>query len=187
MDLDSVCKSAEIKMSKSVDMLKSNLAKIRTGRAHTGILDHIKIDYYGSPSLITKIANVSLTDSRTISVTPYEKNMLSSIEKAIRESDLGLNPISMGGNSIKVPMPPLTEERRKDLVKISKSEGEESKIAIRNIRRECNEVVKKMLKEKEISENDERRVQDSIQKITDIKISEIDRIITQKESEIMVI
>ncbi|AGF46877.1 ribosome recycling factor [Candidatus Kinetoplastibacterium desouzaii TCC079E] len=186
MVIDNIYNSAELKMSKSVEVLKLNLAKIRTGRAHTGILDHIKIDYYGTPSLISQVANVSLIDARTISVTPYEKNMLGHIEKSIRESDLGLNPIPMG-DTIRVPMPVLTEERRRDLVKISKSEGEETKIAVRNIRRECNDLVKRMLKEKEISENEERKIQDSIQKVTDSKISEIDKMISHKESEIMII
>lgn len=186
MNIDEIRRSIEVKMSKSVDVLVSNLSKIRTGRAHIGILDHISVDYYGSITLINKIANVNLLDARNIQIVPYEKNMINIIEKAIRESDLGLNPISFG-DSIKVPMPPLTEERRKNLVKVVKAEGEETKVAIRNIRREANDLLKKMVKDKEISEDDEKRSQEYIQKITDQKIILIGQIISKKETEVMAI
>ncbi|AGF48322.1 ribosome recycling factor [Candidatus Kinetoplastibacterium oncopeltii TCC290E] len=186
MNIDEIRLSIESKMSKSVDVLVSNLAKIRTGRAHVGILDHISVDYYGSSTSINKIANVNLLDARNIQVVPYEKKMINVIDKAIRESDLGLNPISFG-DSIKVPMPPLTEERRKNLVKVVKSEGEETKVAVRNIRREANDLLKKMVKDKDISEDDEKRSQESIQKITDHNIVLIGQIISKKETEIMAI
>lgn len=178
--------SVEARMAKSIDTLKTNLAKIRTGRAHTGILDHVQVDYYGSPVPISQVANVNLTDARTISVQPYEKQMASVIEKAIRESDLGLNPMSMG-DSIRVPMPALTEERRRDLAKVVKGEGEDAKVAIRNLRREANESLKKLVKDKTISEDDERRAQDDVQKLTDRNVADIDKVIAQKEAEIMTV
>ncbi|AIT28109.1 ribosome recycling factor [Bordetella holmesii 70147] len=173
-------------MSKSLDTLKTNLAKIRTGRAHTGILDHVQVEYYGSPVPVGQVANVNLIDARTISVQPYEKHMGSAIEKAIRDSDLGLNPVSMG-DSIRVPMPALTEERRRDLTKVVRSEGEDAKVAIRNLRREANEGLKKLVKDKEISEDDERRAQDDVQKLTDRAVADIDKMVTQKEAEIMTV
>jgi ribosome recycling factor len=173
-------------MAKSLDTLKTNLAKIRTGRAHTGILDHVQVEYYGSPVPISQVGNVNLIDARTISVQPYEKSMAAAIEKAIRESDLGLNPMSMG-DSIRVPMPALTEERRRDLTKVVRSEGEDAKVAVRNLRREANEGLKKLVKDKEISEDDERRAQDDVQKLTDRSVADIDKMVTQKEAEIMTV
>jgi ribosome recycling factor len=186
MSVAEVRKSAETRMAKSLETLKVNLSKIRTGRAHTGILDHVQVDYYGSPVPVSQVANVNLVDARTISVQPYEKHMGSVIEKAIRESDLGLNPISMG-DSIRVPMPALTEERRRDLTKVVKSEGEDAKVAIRNIRREANDTFKKLVKDKEISEDDERRAQDDVQKLTDRNVADIDKMVVTKEAEIMTV
>jgi ribosome recycling factor len=186
MTVTEIRSSVEARMAKSIDTLKTNLAKIRTGRAHTGILDHVQVDYYGSPVPISQVANVNLTDARTISVQPYEKQMASVIEKAIRDSDLGLNPMSMG-DSIRVPMPALTEERRRDLAKVVKGEGEDAKMAIRNLRREANESLKKLVKDKTISEDDERRSQDDVQKLTDRNVADIDKAIAQKEAEIMTV
>ncbi|WP_144641480.1 ribosome recycling factor [Bordetella genomosp. 13] len=179
-------KSAETRMTKSLETLKTNLAKIRTGRAHTGILDHVQVEYYGSPVPVGQVANVNLVDARTISVQPYEKNMAGPIEKAIRESDLGLNPVALG-DSIRVPMPALTEERRRDLTKVVKSEGEDAKVAVRNLRREANETLKKLVKDKTISEDDERRGQDDVQKLTDRFVADIDKMVAQKEAEIMTV
>jgi ribosome recycling factor len=173
-------------MGKSLETLKANLAKIRTGRAHTGILDHVQVEYYGSPVPISQVANVTLMDARTLSVSVWEKNLGAAVEKAIRDSDLGLNPVGMG-DSIRVPMPALTEERRRDLNKVVKSEGEDAKIAIRNLRRDANEAFKKLVKEKEVSEDDERRAQDIVQKLTDRCVVEIDKMIVQKEAEIMTV
>lgn len=186
MSVAEIRKSAEARMVKSLDTLKTNLAKIRTGRAHTGILDHVQVEYYGSPVPISQVGNVNLIDARTISVQPYEKSMAAAIEKAIRESDLGLNPMSMG-DSIRVPMPALTEERRRDLTKVVRSEGEDAKVAVRNLRREANEGLKKLVKDKEISEDDERRAQDDVQKLTDRSVADIDKMVTQKEAEIMTV
>ncbi|SAI02450.1 ribosome recycling factor [Bordetella ansorpii] len=179
-------KSAESRMTKSLETLKTNLAKIRTGRAHTGILDHVHVEYYGSPVPVGQVANVNLVDARTISVQPYEKHMAGPIEKAIRESDLGLNPVALGDN-IRVPMPALTEERRRDLTKVVKSEGEDAKVAVRNLRREANETLKKLVKDKAISEDDERRGQDDVQKLTDRFVADIDKMVAQKEAEIMTV
>jgi len=162
------------------------LAKIRTGRAHPGILDHVQVEYYGSPVPISQVANVNLMDARTLSVQVWEKNMAGAVEKAIRDSDLGLNPIGMG-DSIRVPMPALTEERRRDLNKVVKSEGEDAKIAVRNLRRDSNDSFKKLVKEKEISEDDERRAQEVVQKLTDRCVVEIDKMVTQKEAEILTV
>lgn len=186
MSAAEIRKSAEARMAKSLDTLKTSLAKIRTGRAHTGILDHVQVEYYGSPVPISQVGNVNLVDARTISVQPYEKTMAAAIEKAIRESDLGLNPMSMG-DTIRVPMPALTEERRRDLTKVVRSEGEDAKVAVRNLRREANEALKKLVKDKEISEDDERRSQDDVQKLTDRSVVEIDKMVTQKEAEIMTV
>jgi ribosome recycling factor len=186
MSVAEIRKSAESRMGKSIETLKSNLAKIRTGRAHTGILDHVQVEYYGSPVPVSQVANINLVDARTISVQPYEKQMAGPIEKAIRESDLGLNPVSMG-ETIRVPMPALTEERRRDLTKVVKSEGEDAKIAVRNLRRDANDALKKLVKDKSISEDDERRAQDDVQKLTDRYVSDIDKMITQKEAEIMTV
>lgn len=186
MSVADIKKSAESRMSKSIDTLKTNLAKIRTGRAHTGILDHVQVEYYGSPVPVSQVGNVNLIDARTLSVQPYEKHMAGPIEKAIRESDLGLNPVSMG-ETIRVPMPALTEERRRDLTKVVRTEGEDAKIAVRNLRREANDALKKLVKDKAISEDDERRAQDDVQKLTDRCVADIDKLITQKEAEIMTV
>lgn len=186
MTVADVKKNTEQKMQKSIETLKSDLSKVRTGRAHTGILDHVTVDYYGTPTQINQVANVTLIDARTIGVQPWEKKMLQAIEKAIRESDLGLNPSSMG-DLIRVPTPPLTEERRKEMVKLVKNEGENAKIAIRNIRRDANEGLKKLLKDKAISEDDERRAQDDVQKLTDKFVAEIDKLTVDKEKEIMTV
>jgi len=179
-------KNAEQKMQKSIETLKADLAKVRTGRAHTGILDHVMVDYYGNPTNLTQVANVTLIDARTIGVQPWEKKMIAVVEKAIRESDLGLNP-STQGDMIRVPTPPLTEERRKEMVKLVKSEAEDAKIAIRNIRRDGNEALKKLLKDKACSEDDERRAQDEVQKLTDKFVSEVDKIVSDKEKEILTV
>lgn len=186
MTVVDVKKSAEQKMHKSIETLKADLAKVRTGRAHTGILDHIQVDYYGTPTHINQVANVTLIDARTIGVQPWEKKMVAVIEKAIRESDLGLNP-STQGDLIRVPTPPLTEERRKEIVKVVKGEGEDSKVAIRNIRRDANEALKKLLKDKACSEDDERRAQDDVQKLTDKFVAEVDKLIAEKEKELLTV
>lgn len=186
MSVAEVKKSAESRMTKSLETLKLNLSKIRTGRAHAGILDHVMVDYYGSPVPISQVANINLIDARTINVQPWEKKMAALVEKAIRDSDLGLNPQSMGDN-IRVPMPALTEERRRELTKVARSEGEDSKIAVRNLRRDANEALKKLVKDKEASEDDERRAQDDVQKLTDRNVAEIDRLVAQKEADIMTV
>ena len=179
-------KNVEQKMHKSLEALKTDLGKVRTGRAHTGILDHVMVDYYGSPTAVNMVANVTLTDARTIGVQPYEKNMIGPIEKAIRDSDLGLNPAT-NGDFIRVPMPMLTEERRRDLIKVVKSEGENAKVAVRNIRRDANNHLKDALKKKEIAEDEERRTQDDIQKLTDRYVAEIDKALAAKEADLMAI
>ncbi len=181
-----VKKSTEQKMQKSIETLKTDLAKVRTGRAHVGILDHVMVDYYGTPTQITQVANLTLLDARTIGVQPWEKKMLGAIEKAIRESDLGLNPATVG-DLIRVPTPALTEERRKEMVKLVRGEAEDSKIAIRNIRRDANESLKKLLKDKAISEDDERRTQDEVQKLTDKFVAEIDKLVVEKEKDVMTV
>jgi ribosome recycling factor len=186
MSLSEIRKSAESRMGKSIETLKANLSKIRTGRAHAGLLDHVMVEYYGSPVPVSQVANVNLVDARTISVQVWEKNMAGPVEKAIRDSDLGLNPIGMG-DSIRVPMPALTEERRRDLTKVVRNEGEDAKVAVRNLRREANEGLKKLVKDKEISEDDERRMQDEVQKLTDKHVAEIDKLVAQKEAEIMTV
>ncbi|MFM8467540.1 MAG: ribosome recycling factor [Oxalobacteraceae bacterium] len=186
MTVADVKKNTEQKMQKSIETLKGNLAKVRTGRAHPGMLDHIQVDYYGTPTQITQLANVTLLDARTVGVQPWEKKMLAVVEKAIRESDLGLNP-STQGDLIRVPTPPLTEERRKEMVKLVKSEAEDGKIAIRNIRRDANESLKKLLKDKTISEDDERRSQDDVQKLTDKFVAEVDKLVAEKEKEILTV
>jgi len=173
-------------MKKTIEALKLDLGKIRTGRAHTGLLDHVMVDYYGNPTPLPQVANVTLLDGRTIGVSPWEKKMASAIEKAIRESDLGLNPATQG-EMVRVPMPALTEERRKDLIKVVKHEGEGAKIAVRNVRREANTQLKDMLKKKTVAEDDERRAQDDIQKLTDRSIAEIDKMLEVKESDLMAI
>ena len=186
MSLADVKKNAQDRMVKSIETLRADLAKVRTGRAHTGILDHVTVDYYGSPTALPMVANLTLVDARTIGVQPFEKKMLAAIEKAIRDADLGLNPSSQG-EMIRVPTPPLTEERRKEMVKLTKSEGEDAKIAVRNIRRDANEAVKKMVKDKTASEDDERRSADEIQKLTDKFVAEIDKLLAEKEKDIMTV
>jgi ribosome recycling factor len=186
MSVAEVKKTAEQKMQKSVESLKTELSRVRTGRAHTGLLDQVMVDYYGSPTPLSGVANVTLLDARTLGVTPWEKKMVALIEKAIRESDLGLNPATMG-ETIRVPMPALTEERRKELTKVVKTAGEGAKVAVRNSRRDANEALKKLLKDKAISEDEERRAQDDVQKLTDRFVVEIDKILTTKEQEIMTV
>ncbi|CAM3873601.1 ribosome recycling factor [Roseateles saccharophilus] len=186
MSIADIKKNAEAKMAKSVESLKGELQKIRTGRAHPGLLDQVSVDYYGSMVPISQVANVTLLDARTISVQPWEKGMGAKIEKAIRESDLGLNPASQG-DLIRVPMPPLTEERRKDLTKVVRNAGEDAKVAVRNLRRDANEHAKKLLKDKEIGEDEERRSLDDVQKLTDRVIAEIDKLISAKEAEILAV
>ena len=184
--LNDVKKNADQKMQKSVEALKANLGKIRTGRAHTGLLDHVMVEYYGSMVAVNQVANVSLGDARTINVQAYEKNMIAKVEKAIRDSDLGLNPAT-NGDVIRVPMPMLTEERRRELIKVVKSEGEDAKVSVRNVRRDANDGLKKLVKDKEISEDDERRAQDEIQKLTDKYVAEIDKMLQTKETEMMAV
>ncbi len=186
MDVAEIRKSTESRMQKSLEALKNDLAKVRTGRAHTGLLDHIQVDYYGSPMPINQVARVTLVDARTIGVTPFEKKMVSAIEKAIRDSDLGLNPASQG-DIIRVPMPPLTEERRRELIKVVKHEGENARVAIRNLRRDANNHLKEELKNKTISEDQERRAQDEIQKLTDRHIAEIEKVLHQKEQDLLAV
>jgi ribosome recycling factor len=186
MSIADVKKTLEQKTAKSIEALKAELQKIRTGRAHPGILDQVHVDYYGSMVPISQVANVTLLDARTISVQPWEKGFAGKIERAIRESQLGLNPSSQG-EVLRVPMPALTEERRKDLTKVVRSAGEDAKIAVRNLRREANEQAKKLLKDKAISEDDERRSLDEVQKATDRSIAEIDRLVQGKEAEILAI
>ena len=184
--INDVKKTAEQKMAKSVDALKHDLTKIRTGRAHTGLLDHIHVDYYGTPMPIGQCANITLADARTITVQPWEKKMVSVIEKAIRDSDLGLNPAT-SGDLIRVPMPALTEERRKDLIKVVRHEAEEARIAVRNIRRDANDHLKKLLKDHSVAEDDERHAQTDVQKLTDRYIAEVDKALAAKEADLMVI
>jgi ribosome recycling factor len=181
-----VKKTAEQKMNKSLDALKADLGKVRTGRAHTGILDHITIDYYGTPMPLNQVANLTLLDARTIGISPWEKKMGAVIEKAIRDSDLGLNPAAQG-DLIRVPMPALTEERRRELIKVVKGEAENAKVAVRNLRRDANHHLKELLKQKAVSEDDERRAQDDIQKLTDKFIAEIDKLLATKETDLMAV
>jgi ribosome recycling factor len=181
-----VKKSAEQKMQKSIEALKNDLGKIRTGRAHAGLLDHVTVDYYGSQVPIAQVANVTVVDARTLGVSPWEKKLVGAIEKAIRDSDLGLNPASQG-DLIRVPMPALTEERRRDLTKVVKGEGEDAKIAVRNVRRDANAALKELLKQKTVSEDDERRAQEEVQKLTDRFVAEIDKMLQTKEAELLAI
>jgi ribosome recycling factor len=184
--LSEIKKTAEQKMQKSLEVLKADLAKVRTGRAHTGLLDHVMVEYYGSMVAVNQVANVNLGDARTIHVQPFEKSMISKVEKAIRDCDLGLNPAT-NGDLIRVPMPMLTEERRRDMTKIVRSEAESAKVSVRNVRRDANDTLKKMLKDKDISEDDERRAQDDIQKATDKAVAEIDKLLQAKEVELMAV
>jgi ribosome recycling factor len=179
-------KSAEEKMKKTLETLKLDLGKVRTGRAHAGLLDHLMVDYYGTPTPLNGVANVTLLDARTIGVTPWDKKMKSVVEKAIRESDLGLNPSSVG-DTVRVPMPALTEERRRDLVKVVHKEAESARIAVRNIRRDANNQLKDLLKKKKAAEDEERRAQDDVQKLTDRYIAEIDKALAAKEADLIVV
>lgn len=179
-------KSAEHKMIKTLETLKADLGKVRTGRAHAGLLDHVIVDYYGTPTPINGVANVTLLDARTIGVTPWDKKMVAVVDKAIRESDLGLNPATMG-ETVRVPMPALTEERRRDLIKVVHKEAENARIAVRNIRRDANNQIKDLLKQKKIAEDEERRAQDEVQKLTDRYVSEVDRALAAKEADLIVV
>ncbi len=179
-------KTTDQKMDKSVQAFKTDLAKVRTGRAHTGLLDHISVDYYGTPTPLNQVAKVTLLDARTIGVTPFEKKLAQAIEKAIRDSDLGLNPAA-AGETVRVPMPALTEERRKELIKVVRHEAENARVAVRNLRRDAIHHLKEALKKKEVSENDERRAQDEVQKMTDRHIADIDKLLQQKEAELMAV
>ncbi|MGH8621512.1 MAG: ribosome recycling factor [Burkholderiales bacterium] len=179
-------KTAEQKMKRTVDALKTDLAKIRTGRAHAGLLDHILVDYYGTPTPIPQVGNVTLLDARTIAVSPWDKKMAPAIEKAIRNSDLGLNPAAMG-ETVRVPMPALTEERRKDLIKVVRHEGENARVAVRNVRRDAIHHLKELIKQKKVAEDEERRGEDDIQKLTDRSIADIDKLLQQKETDLMAV
>jgi len=179
-------KTTDQKMDKSVQAFKTDLAKVRTGRAHTGLLDHISVDYYGTPTPLNQVAKVTLLDARTIGVTPFEKKLAQAIEKAIRDSDLGLNPAA-AGETVRVPMPALTEERRKELIKVVRHEAENARVAVRNLRRDAIHHLKEALRKKEVSENDERRAQDEVQKMTDRHIADIDKLLQQKEAELMAV
>jgi len=182
--IEDIKKDAAARMRKSVESLVQDFGKIRTGRAHTSLLDHITVNYYGSDVPIKQVANVTVEDARTLAVTPWEKNMVGAIEKAIMTSDLGLNP-SSAGTVIRVPMPPLTEERRRDLIRVVRQEAEAARVAVRNIRRDANGDLKELLKEKEISEDEERRGQEAIQKLTDQHIAEVDKLLESKEKDLM--
>jgi ribosome recycling factor len=186
MNISDIKKTATDKMAKSVDTLKNDLGKVRTGRAHIGLLDHIRVDYYGSEMPINQVGNVTLADARTIAIQPFEKKMVQVVEKAIRDSDLGVNPAT-SGDVIRVPMPALTEERRRELTKIVKHEGENAKVAVRNIRRDANSHIKDLLKEGEIGEDQEKRAQDEVQKMTDKAINDIDKLVADKEKELMAV
>ncbi|MES2510618.1 MAG: ribosome recycling factor [Pseudomonadota bacterium] len=186
MSIAEIKQNAELKMQQSLEAFKNSLTKIRTGRANPGILDTVQVEYYGSMVPISQVANVALLDARTISVSPWEKGMGAKIEKAIRDSDLGLNPAAQG-DLIRVPMPAMTEERRKELTKVVRGEGEHAKVAVRNLRRDANDHVKRLLKDKEISEDDERRSQDEVQKFTDRFIAEVDKLVVGKEQDIMAV
>ena len=186
MSIGEIKKTATEKMAKSVETLKHDLAKVRTGRAHTGLLDHLRVDYYGTMMPVNQVANVTLVDPRTIGVQPFEKKMIGAVEKAIRDSDLGLNPAT-SGDMIRVPMPALTEERRRDLTKVVHKEAEAAKIAVRNVRRDANEQLKKLLKDKQCAEDEERHAQVDVQKLTDRHIAEIDKLLQAKEADLMAI
>ncbi|HXZ47631.1 MAG TPA: ribosome recycling factor [Usitatibacter sp.] len=184
MNIADIKKQATDKMAKSIETLRHDLAKIRTGRAHTGLIDHLRVDYYGSEVPINQVANVTLADARTIAIQPYEKKMIQVVERAIRDSDLGVNPAT-SGDVVRVPMPPLTEERRRELTKIVKHEGENAKVAVRNIRRDAITHLKDLLKDGEVSEDAEKRAQDEVQKMTDKAIADIDKVVAEKEKDVM--
>ena len=179
-------KSAEEKMKKTLETLKSDLGKVRTGRAHTGLLDHVLVDYYGTPTPISGVASLSLLDARTIAVTPWDKKMVRAVDKAIRDSDLGLNPATVG-DTVRVPMPALTEERRRDLIKVVHKEAENARIAVRNVRRDANNHLKDLLKRKKVAEDEERRAQDDVQKLTDRYIAEVDKALAAKEADLIAV
>ena len=186
MQIAELKKTTDVKMNKTIEAFKTDLAKVRTGRAHTGLLDHVMVDYYGTQTAIGQVAKITLLDARTIGVVPFEKKMIQAVDKAIRASDLGLNPAT-AGETIRVPMPLLTEERRKELTKVVRHEAENARVAIRNLRRDANHALKEALKKKEVSENDERRAQDDVQKLTDSHIATIDKLLQQKEAELMAV
>ena len=186
MQIAELKKTTDVKMNKTIDAFKTDLSKVRTGRAHPGLLDHIMVDYYGAQTPINQVAKITLIDARTIGVVPFEKKMIQAVDKAIRASDLGLNPAT-AGETIRVPMPLLTEERRKELTKVVRHEAENARVAIRNLRRDANHALKEALKKKEVSENDERRAQDEVQKMTDRHVAEIDRLLQEKEKELMAV
>lgn len=182
--IDEILKDAEQRMKKSIESMRSEMAKIRTGRASPALIDHLTVDYYGTATPINQVANISVQDARTLAVQPWEKNMVPVVEKAIMEANLGVNPVT-AGELIRIPMPPLTEERRKEMVKVAAAEGESGKVAIRNIRRDANHDFKSLLKEKEISEDDDKRAHESVQQLTDKYVEDIDRIVSEKEAEIL--
>ena len=182
--INEIKQDSENRMKKTIEALKVDMTKVRTGRANAGLLDHVQVDYYGTPTPITQIATITASDSRTILVTPWEKSMVAAVEKAILTSDLGLNPAT-AGSAIRVPMPPLTEERRKELIKVVRNEGEQAKVSVRNIRRDANNQLKDLVKDKSISEDDERRGQDEIQKLTDRYVSEVDAALAVKEKDLL--
>ncbi|HFE31788.1 MAG TPA: ribosome recycling factor [Gammaproteobacteria bacterium] len=182
--INEIKKDADTRMGKSIEALKGELTKLRTGRAHTSLLDHITVDYYGNPTPLSQVATITISDARTLTVTPWEKNMVGPVEKAIMTSDLGLNPAT-SGTVIRVPLPALTEERRKDMIRIVRHEGEQAKVAIRNIRRDANSDIKALLKEKEITEDEERQAEEAIQKLTDKRIAEVDKLLEAKEKDLM--
>ena len=186
MSIADIKKTTEQKMDKTVESLKTDLGKVRTGRAHPGIIDHVMVDYYGTMMPISQVANVTLSDARTISVQPWEKKMVGPVERAIRDSDLGVNPATHG-DVIRIPMPPLTEERRRDLTKIVRHEAEAARVAVRNIRRDANEHLKRLLKDHEVSEDEERKAQDEVQKMTNQHIADIDQLLHQKEADLMAV
>jgi ribosome recycling factor len=179
-------KTAEQKMKKSLEALRNDLAKVRTGRAHTGLLDHVTVDYYGTATPLPQVANVTLLDARTIAVTPWDKKMTPAVEKAIRDSDLGLNPSTMG-DTVRVPMPLLTQERRRDLIKVVHKEGEGARVAVRNVRRDSIQQLKELQKQKKISEDEERRAEEDMQKLTDRHVAEIEKVLAAKEADLMAI
>ena len=182
--IEDILKDAETRMGKSIETLKAELAKVRTGRAHPSLLEHVTVEYYGAQVPLSQVANIHVADARTLTVSPWEKPMLSKVEKAIMTSDLGLNPVT-AGEVIRVPLPALTEERRRDLARVVRSEGEGAKVAIRNIRRDANNDFKTLLKEKEISEDDERRAEEAIQKLTDQYIGQVDQVLQAKEKDLL--
>jgi ribosome recycling factor len=182
--IEEILQDAGVRMDKSIDALRQTLGKVRTGRAHPSLLDHLVVEYYGSDVPISQVANIGVEDARTLTVTPWEKPMVQAIEKAILKSDLGLNPAT-AGTVIRIPTPPLTEETRRDLVKVVRHDGEAAKVAIRNIRRDANSDFKELLREKDISEDEEHKAQDDIQKITDLHVAEVDKVLANKEAELM--